>query len=493
MKRILITLLTLIVVEPLLKSQNEVDALRYSNTTFNGTARYMSMGGAFGALGADFSSLSTNPGGIGLYNKSEFTVTPGFYFGQTTSTYNGTKGNDSKFNFDISNVGLIYTTKTESRSNSIVKSFQYGFGMNRLNNFNNRMMISGNNSTNSIINTYTEQANGINYSDIEDDPNGNYAYDLNLAWYTYLIDTVPGYSNLYNGAVGLPPGGNLLQRKDIETWGSMNEMLFTFGTNLADRLYLGASFAFPYIRYFERSTYSEEDINNQIYDFRSMQLYQYLKTHGSGFNMKFGMIFRATDWLRLGGAIHSPTWFNNMHDEWNYEMTSTFDNNDYISKWSPYGNYDYDLQTPWRAIGSIAFVVAKVGLISADYEYIDYSKAKLRAPQYSFYDENNAIETNYTHTQNIRIGAEYRLGSFSFRGGYGIYGSPFASGINDGQKSFYSGGLGFRDKDFFLDLAYVRSSSNEDYYLYGTQDIVVNPVKNKLVTNNILLTLGFRF
>ncbi len=494
MKRVIITILTVIGVTSLSRSQNDVDALRYSNTTFGGTARYMSMGGAFGALGADFSTLSTNPGGIGLFKKSEFTFTPGFYFGQTNSNYNGTPGDDSKFNFNVSNVGYVYSGEPSVKNSSIVKNFQFGFGLNRINNFNNRMMIQGYNSANSIINTFEEQANGINYQDIEDDPNGYYAYDLNLAWYTYLIDTVPGNPNMYNGAVGFPPGGNLLQRMSIESWGSMNEMSLTFGANIADRLYLGGSFAFPYIRYFEQSTYSEEDKNNQISDFNSMQLYQDLRTRGSGFNMKFGMILRATDWLRLGGAIHSPTWFNNMNDDWYSEMSSTFDNNDSYSKRSPYGSYQYDLQTPWRAIGSIAFIISKYGLISADYEYIDYTKAKLRAPQYSFFDENNAIRTKYTQTQNIRLGAEYRIGNFALRGGYAIYGNPFSSGINDGKKTYYTGGFGFRDRNFFLDLAYVRSVSHEDYYLYsGTTDITVNPVKNDLYTNNILLTVGFRF
>lgn len=44
----------------LAKAQNEVDALLFSQSVYQGTARSMAMGGAFGALGADFSALSTN-------------------------------------------------------------------------------------------------------------------------------------------------------------------------------------------------------------------------------------------------------------------------------------------------------------------------------------------------------------------------------------------------------------------------------------------------
>lgn len=491
MKKIALIILILACVQEIGKSQNEVDALRYSRTTFGGTARTMSMAGAFGALGADFSTLSSNPGGIGLYKKSEFSFTPALYFGKTNSEYNGSNSDDSKTNFNVSNVGMIFSTEPNNHEKSLLKNIQFAIGLNRLNNFNNRMMIEGMNEVNSIVDTYVENANGVNYQDIEDDPYGDYAFDLNMAWYDYLIDTIPGTVDQYWGAVD--PNKSKLQRKEVNQWGSMNEFLMAFGANVNDRLYLGASFAFPYIRYFEESYYTEDDNLDVMNDFRSMQLYQDLQTRGGGFNMKFGVIVRATDWVRIGGAIHSPTWFNNMRDYWYSTLRSEFDNNDNFIRYSPEGNYEYDIETPWRAMGNIAFIIGKVALISADYEYIDYTKAELQSYDYGFYDENSAIRNKYNKTQNIRVGAEYKYGQFAFRAGYASYGSPFAAGINDGQKNYYTGGVGYRDENFFVDLAYVRSDSNEDYYLYSTENIEVNPVKNKYITNNILLTVGVRY
>ena len=493
MKKITIIILTLILTSFLVKAQNEVDALRYSRITFGGTARYMAMSGAFGALGADFSSLSSNPAGIGLYKKSELSFTPSFNIGKTASDYNGTSSSDSKFNFNISNVGMIFTSKPGGK-NSIVKNFQFAIGLNRLNNFNNRMMIEGVNDKNSIIDTYVDDANGIYYKDIEQDRDGLYGYDLSLAWWTYLIDTIAGTNNTYAGAI--TPGESKLQTKQLTSWGSMNEFVLALGANIGDRLYLGGTFGFPYIRYFQESLYSETDLNNNIYDFRKMRLYEDLRTHGSGFNMKFGMIVRATDWLRIGGAIHSPTWYNNMSDEWYSELSSEFDNNENLSSISPVGTYNYDLETPWRAIGSVSFIIKQFALISADYEYVDYSKARLRGRgynSYDFYNENATIRNNYTAAHNIRIGGEYRYDHFAFRGGYAIYGSPFTSGINDGEINYFTGGIGYREKYFFVDLAYVRSVSNEDYYLYGSENVSVDPVKNKLISNNFLITIGFRY
>ena len=51
-------------------AQGEMDAYRFSQTELNGTARSMSMGGAFGALGGDMSVMSHNPAGLGVYRSS---------------------------------------------------------------------------------------------------------------------------------------------------------------------------------------------------------------------------------------------------------------------------------------------------------------------------------------------------------------------------------------------------------------------------------------
>jgi hypothetical protein len=486
MKRIILILVIAVANSCLLLSQNEVDALRYSRTTFGGTARYMSMGGAFGALGADFSTLSSNPGGIGLYRKSEFSFTPSVYFGSANSDFRNSSDRDSKGNFNISNVGFVFAKESEKSSSSVLKYMQFGIGLNRINNFNRRMSIKGENPENSIADGFVSDANGISYQDIEDDPNGYYAYDLNPAWWTYLIDTLPGSINEYWSSV--PDSVNKLQRKDIKSWGSTNEFLIAFGTNLGNRLYLGAVLGFPSVRYFERSIYSESDTRPDSNDFRQIILNDELTTKGSGFNIKFGLILRATDWLRIGGAIHSPTWYNEMKDEWKTSITTDFDNGDHFTSESPIGNYNYNLETPWRALGGISFIIAKVALISAEYEYIDYTSSRLRADDYLFSTENSAIDTIYNSTQNIRVGAEYKIGNFAVRGGYAMYGSPFVSHKNDGQMNYFTGGFGYREKNFFMDLAYVRSMGTEDYYLYGSEKSV-----NKLSSNNFLLTVGFRY
>ncbi|MBK7668088.1 MAG: hypothetical protein IPJ32_12590 [Sphingobacteriaceae bacterium] len=71
-----------------------MDALRYSQTGVGGTARFISMGGAFGALGGNTSCLSYNPAGIGIYRKGELNITPGVNFSSVKSSYNGSETKD---------------------------------------------------------------------------------------------------------------------------------------------------------------------------------------------------------------------------------------------------------------------------------------------------------------------------------------------------------------------------------------------------------------
>jgi hypothetical protein len=144
-----------------------------------------------------------------------------------------------------------------------------------------------------------------------------------------------------------------------------------------------------------------------------------------------------------------------------------------------------------KAIGSLGLVFGTAGLISIDYEYVDYSKMRLRSDDYLFADENRVIQENYTTQHNIRIGGEVRLDPLVLRGGYAFYSSPYQSGVNDGQQSVASAGLGFRDRSFFLDFGYALTFFSEDYYLYSAQ--FVNPVENKYTMSRFMLTFGFRF
>lgn len=464
-------------------AQNEDDALRYAYTKFGGTARSTGMAGAFGALGSDFSSLSINPAGMGLYRKSEFTFSPAVGAASTQTNYFGESYKDDRYQFSISNFGMVLAGTQESKNNNW-KGFGFGFGYNRLANFNNRAVFQGNNATSSLTDVYLAEAKAL-------DPSNLPAFGTDMAWSTYLIDTLNGsyYSSM-------PSNINKTQRKTIEKRGGMGETVISFGGNYNNKLFMGATLGFQKIRYWEESTYSENPVTD-TFDIKGFTVNNYLNTDGNGMNLKLGLIYMPAPFIRIGGAFHSPTFFN-MHDNFSTGMTTSFNDGTTINAGTDAngggdkGDYDYRYNSPFRAIGSLAFIFGQYGLISADYEYVDYREARLRAVGYTFIDQNNAIRAKYIAAGNIRVGSEIRLNPFAIRLGYALYASPFKDKSLMGDQQFFTGGFGYRQDGFFADISYMRSMYNEKYYIYNN---AFNPTPsiNKLVSGTIVATVGVKF
>ena len=479
-------------------AQNEVDALRYSQLNFGGTtARSAAMAGSFGALGADFSTLSINPAGIGIYRKSEISITPSFFNQSTTSNLNGTSLQDSKPNFSFGNVGIVLAHYNADAQNGW-KGFSFGFGYNRTNDFNNRIEMQGKNSNSSLMDVYLSDAvaSGGVYQNY-------YPYGTQLAWNSYLLDSVGG--NL----VHVLPNHGETQTKSVETSGSMGETVFSFGGNYDDKLYLGGTIGSPHIHYTESSKYTESlGSDTSVYGFKSFSLNENLTTTGKGINFKFGMIYKPVDWIRIGGAFHSPSYFS-MHDDYNSSLTAYFTNKNSVGAPSTItsnpldangnslgaGTFDYSLTTPMRAIGSLGFVINKMGMVNIDYEYVDYASTRLHSTSYDFLNENQAISNKYTSTGNLRVGTEWRvLKPMSVRAGIAYYGSPYKQSVgNDGSSMSYTAGIGFRENNFFIDFAYVFTQTKENYYFYDPSIASVDPSMNTLKSSRVMMTIGFKF
>lgn len=482
-------------------SQNEVDALRFSMTNNYGTARSMSMGGSFGALGADFSTLSSNPAGLGLYKRSDFMISPSMSFSKTNATYYGTSREDTDDKFFLSNMGIVFSNEIPQRVKSNGwKNVNFAFGLNKLKNFNNNYIIQGVNDQNSYSDVFAYYAQGINYAVIEDDEFNEFTYDLYPAWWLAIIDTIPGDPDHY---ISNSTQGPKLQQKAMSTTGGINEVVLSFGANYNDRLYFGATLGFPTIRYKQNSTFTETKLNEDSdpYQYREFIYRETLYTTGTGFNMKFGMIYRPVNFLRIGAAFHSPTWYTSLEDEWIISMESRWDPGSAFQdgfEEPPALISQYNLKTPMKVIGSIGLVLGRYGVISAEYEMVDYGQAKLSndgSIDYDYITENDNIKAKYDRAQNIKLGTEWQLMNFRIRGGYAILGSPFKNGINDAERKIISAGIGYRGKFFYIDLAWVQQKMSEDYYLYGFDEVSYEQAKTSLdyETDNIIMTLGYRF
>ena len=495
MKNRLIGILAIIVISTInSKAQSDADALRYSQTSVTGTARFTSMAGAFGALGGDFSSAALNPAGLGIYRKSEFTISTSLYMNATTTEFLGKSATENKFNFNIPNFGFAFThlTRADRKEEQGWKSVTVGIGLTRINNFHTHSFYESLNIDNSLLNHFVENANN---SSTLDPFYEQLAFDAGIIY----RDTIDDHyiSDMGDPFVDKPGKYPITQRRSSTTRGGINEWNFSLGANYNNLFYLGGSIGISSLRYLEESIYSEDDKDNIIPVLNNYTLQQDVTTTGTGVNLKLGVIVRPAAWVRLGAAFHSPTLYANMHDDYKNSINSSLENIPTTKQESPDGAYDYTLVTPLKAIGSVAFIIAKTGLISADYELVDYAGARFDASDASFSVVNDAIRTKYTSAGNFRLGGEYRWNAISFRAGYGLYGSPFSkkekiSG-SDYSKTYVTGGLGIRDKNYFIDLGYAYSESNEYYQAYTIKDVAVAGSKNNVVNHNFVVTFGVKF
>lgn len=502
MKRYSVLIAILLVLPGFLMAQNFADAFRMSYNQIQGTARSAGMGNAFGALGGDFTSLSINPAGSAIYQTGEFVITPGYYINKSKMTMGGNTFSDNDQNFSLNNLGAIGTFKT-NRSEAGIVSVNYGIGYNRLANFNNNAFANLNNSPDSYLDDI------VNYANLEyqnNDPlTQNYLYQAigdiqykdwptKLAWENYLIDPKTDGNN--NEIDGLYQRSILLQdqavdqRKTYSQEGHIDEYVFNLGLNFNHNFYLGATLGFHDINYSANSMYEEQFKNG-----RNFTYWDDYYMEGSGFNFKIGAIYKPVQNVRLGLALHTPTYYN-IDEESVLEMQGS----EQQGSVDPGRNfYSYDFRTPLKVVMSGAVIFNKRGLISVDAEYMDYASMRFRKGgngSDNFNDLNSVMSNHFNSVMNLRIGAEYKLtNQFAVRAGYENYGNPFKSTL-DAQStltdntSVISGGFGYTVNAFSVNVAYTSSLSK-------ISDGSVQPnyyqVKRDNTNQNILLTLGFRF
>lgn len=491
-------LLTIALFMPfLMKAQDLADALRYSNIQVQGTARSAAMGNAFGALGGDFTSASINPAGIGIYRSSEFTVTPISGSTRVESMFLGTGREDSDYKFSLSNMSYVYAVPVAGQTESGIVSINFGVGYNRVKDLNSNAVIQGYDVEGSYMDYFADRANQGTWSDFYEE----------LAWKTDMLIYDENNDEYYSDLQDAGYGQSL--RKTYSKNGSIDEYSFVMGLNFNHKLYLGIAWGVNDVYYREGTSIYEADENRNIPYFNDFQFNSNFTTYGIGHNFKFGAIYKPVNELRLGVSIHTPTYYY-LHDDFSTTMFSYITYNDgdeHYEENSPYNEYDYHLNTPMRATFSGAYIIGKKGLVSVDYELVNYGNAKLRngGDGYDFYDENQEINEAYKTSGNLRIGGELMATkNVSLRGGFEYHGSAYnenAFGTNqlnsDANLMVYSGGIGYRTGLFFADLAYRYSTVKDFDYPYPTPVSTIYPEPEaasfKSVKNDILFTIGFKF
>ena len=483
-------------------AQSGIDALRYSQQYYGGSARFVATGSSFGALGGDLSTLSTNPAGIAIYRKGEMSITPSMIETNTDAHFSGnTINNNKKYGFILGNLGIASAFVDDDLDGW--KGFSMGATYNRLNNYTNYTQIEGENDKGSMLDYFMLNADGY-YPDDLDSYREFPAYDV------YLLDTVPNspegyYTNpLWWNADGDPKYGQT-QRKIIEKNGGSGEYALSVGANYNDFLYLGATMGIQSFYYNEKSSFSEFGFKDST-GLESFTYSENLRANGTGVNLKLGVIIRPVDFIRIGGAIHTPTaysvteqystamdsYWNAAQSEGEYAYVHPFPS---AQTTSDVYRGTYKITTPLRMIADAGVVIGNYGLLSAEYEYIDYSSMRMSSPYYNYFDENEDIRKQFVATHNFRGGAEFRLGQISLRGGYALYGNPYnlkELDRTDAVRTQISGGIGIITGNIYLDFAYVHSMQNNSYFLYNGYVEEPNP-ELTYKSGQGMVTVGVKF
>jgi len=487
-----------------INAQNEIDALRYSQQNMFGSARVSSMGGAFGSLGGDFSGLSQNPAGIGMYQFTEVTFSPSFILNNTTS-YNNQQGfteiinNSLKFDEDISqgslgNIGFVFSTP---KDNSEWKRVNFGIGLNQLANYSKNIYINTINNNSSLADNLLSVAQGKQINDLD-------AFFGSPAFWSDIIDlennSVDTALNQYlfdngNYISHILSQGEKRQTHQLNSNGDMHEFVLSAGTSYEDKLYLGATVGIPTFEYSEIIKHREDILSDTINNLGSFEYMQNLYATGEGINIKIGGIYRINENIKLGGALHSPTVFT-IQEEFRTITQSNFSDTSYREA-SPVNFFEYELITPWKAIASLSANINKNIIVSCDYEIIDYSNSSLNAKNYRnddgteiFASENNTIDNIYHKSENIRLGIEMKADPFRLRAGYSRHSSPFKNNEELSRENF-SFGAGINYGSYYFDLAYVLSQAHDQYQMYSEE--FINPTELVYTNHNLVITLGFRY
>lgn len=524
-------------------AQETYENAKLAGEDLNGTARYVGMGGAMEALGADISTIGSNPAGIGLFRHSNVSLSAGLLMQSDGKEFS----NGKKTNLSFDQIGGVYTTRTGQKS-----FLNFGFNYHKSKNFDYILNAAGSlNGSSQNKQSYIKGILGDENSGgffVRKDNNGKnvgyvdatpplpstppkVAYTWSQIDDLYWNSLIPGSTGTYNYEKAT---GYTLDRAHTGYIGNYD---FAVSGNLNDRVYLGLTFGMKDVNYKGYSEY-RENLNNA----GGVLVRDERKVTGSGFDITAGVIVRpvAESPFRIGAYVKSPTW---------YDLTTsnatglvyaqgTTNKESYISN-----SYDFKMWTPWKFGFSLGHTIGNNIALGATYEYENYANINSRVNNGGYYDyyydqyyESSISDKNMNaHTKEVlkgvstlKLGVEYKpVSNVALRMGYNYVGAKYA---NDGQKdpglaslgTAYSSttdytnwgeinrftlGVGYQVKKFNIDLAYQYSAQKGSFapfsnvkdvtYTSGTTTITEsNIASNTDVKNNrsqLLLTLGYRF
>ena len=499
-------------------AQTQYETARLTGTELNGTARYVGMGGAMGALGADISTIGTNPAGIGLYRSNE--ISTSFSFNNFKADSPSHDNSTSRMSYD--QLGFVYSYKVGNETD--LRYVNFAFNYHKSKNFGKDFAMSGNlrnglSQTQQMANmvghlSVGEIDNIYNYGYVNGLPNPYDIYDYPYLGVMGIRTELVGVDsqNRPIGWLGVQNGYVSKERGGIESYD------FNLAFNVKDRMYFGVTMGVNSVNYGRDSYYTEDIVDGDHSGYYELE--NYYRLSGVGVDLKLGAIFRPIEDspLRLGVAVHTPMWYE-LTEKYTSLIRSEIDydgGDEHFSAVENVEDYvkgvnlrDYRMITPWRFNLSAGTTFINNIALGVEYEYQDYGAAKMKYDDGSnIVGQNRNVKEDLQGVHTLRIGAEARLApSLSVRVGYNYASATFRKGAykaldyndmrtdveygNDFARNTFTAGLGYRSNTFYADLAYKHDLYKTDFYAFSAEDLPACKVNN--TRHQVLLSLGVRF
>ena len=524
-------------------AQETYENTKLIDNDLNGTARYVGMGGAMEALGADISVINSNPAGIGLFRRSSGSVSFGLVSQDGASSFK--YGNKTNASFD--QAGFVYSLRDGRRT-----FINFGFNYHKSKNFDYILNAASalNGASQHKLSYMKALANENNLDKTSSGWRGKFAYTSqldNLYYNTLMMTSSDGF--FYNDASGYEFGR-------AET-GYIGEYDFNTSVNVNDRVYLGITIGIHDVHYTGHSLYNEALVNLNNQTAGNITVNDERRITGTGYNASFGIILRPVDAspFRIGLSVSTPTWYDLKTSNYTYLINNTKADGggklqgDYPN-YTTGESYEFKLFTPWKFGVSLGHTVGNYLALGASYEYADYSRLDTRVNDGydvdywgDVYEHSSSDEPMNRHTREtlkavstLKIGAEAKvMPNLAVRAGYNYvspmfkkegykdgnidsYGSNYSSATdytNWEATNRYTVGVGYTLGKMSFDLAYQYAQTNGKFhpfadsyldYTYPGQDSngndvtmtesldnYANAVKVSNKRNQLLLTLTYRF
>ena len=403
----------------------------------NGTARYVGMGGAMEALGADISTMTSNPAGTGFFSRTQVSVTGGLVWQNGVESHSVSGGHKTNASFD--QIGIVAPLKINGKP-----CINVGFNYHKSRNFDQILTASG----------ALSMASQNKLSAIKYDKVGEWGWNAIDANYKKILEKTDGqgnkYMDYYDG-----------QAFDFGQYqhGYIGVYDFNISGAVSNNFYLGVTAGLHDVNYRSSSTYFEQLEQNT-----NGASAERLKIDGTGVDVKVGAIFLPVDGspFRVGLYINSPVFYDlklrgDAGSGFVQYSGNLSDNNSsaYIRNSC---NYEYKIYTPWKFGVSLGHTVGSYLALGATYEYSDYGSIDNRVIDGTYYDPwyGDAYDTSSSddvmnaHTERtlkgvhtLKLGAEFKpLPTLALRAGYNWVSAVFdENGFRDG--SLESPGSGY--------------------------------------------------